>query len=208
MARDYKYRAQDPRESSRGGRRPKQKDSMSMWRWMLITALIIGFVVFLFYISSKGAQQIAPHPAVMPPITEKPANDSIAGPQEKAKQKVEAVAEPQGPQFDFYQYLPKKEIIVPDHEINTRAREERVGKAKATHYILQAGSYKEAAEADRLRAKLALMGIESRIEKTKVGSVTWHRVTLGPYSRMASISVIRTRLRQNGIDVIVTETGQ
>jgi cell division protein FtsN len=199
MARDYKYRAQDPRESSRR-RRPKQKDGLAMWRWMLITALIIGFVVFLLYVGSKGRQTVAPGQSGNSPVSAKP--------EDKNKLKVEAVPEPQGPQFDFYTYLPKKEIVVPDHEINTRTREERVGKAKATHYILQAGSYKEVAEADNLRAKLALMGIESRLEKTKVGNVTWHRVTLGPYTRMASVSVIRSRLRQNGIDVIVTETGQ
>jgi cell division protein FtsN len=203
MARDYKYRAQDTRESARN-RRPKQKDGLAMWRWMLITALIIGFVVFLFYLNSKGAKQTAPVQAVNSLVSAK----STAKPADKAKLKVEAVPEPQGPQFDFYTYLPKKEIVVPDHEITTRSREERVGKAKAARYILQAGSFKEAADADRLHAKLALMGIESRIEKTKVGNVTWHRVTLGPYTRMASVSVIRSRLRQNGIDVVVTELGQ
>jgi cell division protein FtsN len=203
MARDYKYRAQDTRESPRS-RRPRQKDGLAMWRWMLITALIIGFVVFLFYLVSKGAQQTGPVQAADSPASAQPA----AKPEDKAKLKVEAVPKPEGPQFDFYTYLPKKEIVVPDHEITTRSREERVGKAKAARYSLQAGSYKEAAEADRLHAKLALMGIESRIEKTKVGSVIWHRVTLGPYTRMASVSAIRSRLRQNGLDVIVTETGQ
>jgi cell division protein FtsN len=207
MARDYKYRAQDPRGSARG-RRPKPKDGLALWRWMLITALIIGFVVFLFYLVSKGGQNPEPVLASNSPAPANPAAGSAAKPDDKTKLKVEAVPQPEGPQFDFYTYLPKKEIVVPDHEITTRTREERVGKAKAARYILQAGSYKEAAEADNLRAKLALMGIESRIERAKVGNVTWHRVTLGPYTRMASVSVIRSRLRQNGLDVIVTELGQ
>ncbi len=208
MARDYKYRANDPRQSPRGGRRSKQKDGMSVWRWMLITALIIGFVVFLFYLSSKGANQTDLQQPFKPPVSVNPANGSAVKQQDKIKQKVEAPPKPESPQLYFYQYLPKKETVVPDHEINTRTREERVGKAKMTHYILQAGAYKEAVEADRLRATLALMGIESRIEKTKVGSQIWHRVVLGPYARMSSVSVIRSRLRNNGIDVIVTESGQ
>ncbi|MBL1262122.1 SPOR domain-containing protein [Methylomicrobium sp. RS1] len=207
MSRDYKYRAQDPRESARS-RRPRQKDGLALWRWMLITSLIIGFVVFLFYLVSKGAQNGTPLQAGNPSVTENTASGSTAKPEGKSTLKVEAVPEPKGPQFDFYTYLPKKEIVVPDHEINTRMREERVGKAKAARYILQVGSYKDTAEADRLRAKLALMGIESRIERTKVGNVTWHRVTLGPYTRMASVGVIRSRLRQNGIDTIVAEYGQ
>lgn len=207
MARDYKYRAQNPRESARS-RRPKPKEGMALWRWMLITAIIIGFVVFLFYLSSNGAKQTGSLPPANPALKGQTETGPATKPEGKVKQKVEAVPEPPGPQFEFYTYLPQKEVVVPDHEINTRTREERVGKAKATRYILQAGSYKESMEADRLRAKLALMGIESHIEKTKVGSVVWHRVTLGPYTRMASVSVIRSRLRQSGIDVIVVELGQ
>jgi Cell division protein len=111
------------------------------------------------------------------------------------------------PQFDFYTILPEKEVIVPDHEINTRTREERVGQAKTANYILQAGSFREFKDADNLRAKLALMGIESKVEKAKVGAVVWNRVKMGPYAQMTSVSTIRARLRENGIDVIVMEVG-
>jgi len=51
------------------------------------------------------------------------------------------------------------------------------------------------------------MGIESRVEKAKVGDATWYRVKMGPLSKMSSVSSIRARLRQNGIDVVVTEAG-
>ena len=127
----------------------------------------------------------------------------------KPKAEMKAIPEPQvvAPQFDFYTILPEKEVVVPDYEINTRAREERVGQAKKANYIMQAGSFKEFKDADSLRAKLALMGIESRVEKAKIGNVIWHRVKMGPYDRMASVSSIRARLRQNGIDAIVTEKG-
>ena len=69
---------------------------------------------------------------------------------------------------------------MPEYEIKTRTREERVGKAKETKYIMQAGSFKVFKEADELRAKLALMGIESKVEKAKVGSVTWKPGKNGP----------------------------
>ena len=112
------------------------------------------------------------------------------------------------PQFDFYTILPEKEVIVPDYEINTRAREERVGQAKTASYILQAGSFRDFKDADSLRAKLALMGIESKVEKAKVGNVVWNRVKMGPYTQMTSVSTIRSRLRENGIDVVVMEVGR
>jgi cell division protein FtsN len=168
---------------------------------MLITALIIAFVVFLFYLGSKGNKQVSAPPVSQSASDKKQAEKTAAA----ANKKAEVKPEPEIPQFDFYTILPRKEVVVPDHEIDTRSREERVGEAKATQYILQAGSYKDFKEADRLRAKLALMGIESRIEKAKVGNVTWYRIKMGPYTRMNSVSIIRSRLRDNGIDAIVTE---
>jgi cell division protein FtsN len=207
MPRDYKYRSED-RNIKRSRRSSGREDSLALWKWMLITALIIGFVVFLFYLGSKGGNQTG-----NPPVTQsaldskqdkKPAEKMTAA---MANKKAEVKPEPEIPQFDFYTILPEKEVVVPDHEIDTRSREERVGQAKPTQYILQAGSFKDFKEADRLRAKLALMGIESRIEKAKVGSVTWYRIKMGPYARMNSVSIIRSRLRDNGIDAIVTEIG-
>jgi cell division protein FtsN len=166
---------------------------------MLITALIILFVVFLVYLSSSGSKQTTAQQVVQPKIEEV----KIAPPQQEKKPE----PGPMLPQFDFYTILPEKEVIVPDHEINTRAREERVGQAKTTSYILQAGSFREFKDADSLRVKLALMGIESSVEKAKVGAVIWHRVKMGPYTQMTSVSSIRTRLRESGIDVLVIEVG-
>jgi cell division protein FtsN len=207
MARDYKYRAED-RNNNQRRRKPGRKGSLALWKWMLITALIILFVVFLFYLRSKGAKQIKIHPvsqtiSANQQAKGRPVKNGAAG----AEKKTEAKPAPEVPQFDFYTILPEKEVVVPDHEIDTRSREERVGQARETKYILQAGSYKSFQEADQLRAKLALKGIESRIEKAKVGNVTWHRVKMGPFTRMSSASIIRSRLRKIGIDVVVTEVG-
>ena len=130
------------------------------------------------------------------------------------------------PQFDFYTILPDKEIVVPDHEIVTRTREERVNSSivpptdspistipaevptkSGMTYMMQAGSFKATPDAEKMRVNLASMGIESRIERAKVGDVIWNRIKIGPYTQMSSVSAIRARLRQSGIDVIVTETG-
>ncbi len=195
MAKDYKHRTQNKNTASYR----QNSQGLSLWRWMLITALIISFVVFLVYLRSTGSKQVTPPQAV----PTKPEEAKI----EEAKQEKKPEPGPVLPQFDFYTILPEKEVIVPDHEISTRAREERVGQAKIASYILQAGSFKEFKDADALRAKLALMGIESKVEKAKVGNVVWNRVKMGPYTQMASVSTIRGRLRENGIDVIVIEIG-
>ena len=128
-------------------------------------------------------------------------------PKSQAEDKAVPVVDlgPKPPQFDFYTILPDKEVIVPEYEIKTRAREERVGKAKETHYVMQAGSFKTAKEADELRLKLAAMGIESKIDKSKMGDVNWYRVKMGPYTQTESVNTVQSRLRKNGIDVLVTE---
>ena len=73
---------------------------------------------------------------------------------------------------------------------------------------MQAGSFKTFKEADRLRAKLAAMGIESKVQKAKVGDVNWYRVKMGPYAQTESVNAIRARIRQHGIDAIITETSE
>lgn len=134
------------------------------------------------------------------------------------------------PQFEFYTMLPEKEVLVPEYEIMTRVREERTATATATPvdnpvdstsptipietptksttaYMMQAGSFKNASDAEKMRANLEAMGIEARVERGKVGETVYHRVKMGPYAQMNSVSAIRARLKQSNIDVIVTETG-
>jgi cell division protein FtsN len=202
MSRDYKPRPQG-RYAVQRRHQFDRKPSVGIWKWMLITAIIIAFAVFLVYLRSTGSQQINPQQ-----VSQTVPNKAGVGSQATSKdeKKPEVKPGPKMPQFDFYTILPEKEVVVPEYEIKTRTREERVGKAKETHYIMQAGSFKTFKEADQLRTKLASMGIESKVQKAKVGSVNWYRVKMGPYTQTASVNTIRERLRQNGIDVITTET--
>lgn len=203
MSRDYKPR---PQGNKAGRHRPDydQKPGVALWKWMLITAIIISFAVFLVYLWSSASKPTAPQNTQTEP--NKTTTENTGGPQQE--QKADIKLEPKLPQFDFYTILPEKEVVVPEYEIKTRTREERVGKAKETHYIMQAGSFKTFKEADQLRAKLASMGINSKVQKGKVGIVNWYRVKMGPYAQADSINAIRARLRQNGIDIIITEAGE
>ncbi len=190
MSRDYKPRNLDEKT---GRRRDQfgQKSGIGLWKWMLITAIIILFAVFLVYLRSNSAKHLAETAGL------EKANAS------KGEHKPEVKT---GPQFDFYTLLPEKEVVVPEYEIKTRAREERVGKAKATHYIIQVGStFNTFKEADQLRIKLAAMGLVSKVEKGKVGTANWYRVKMGSYAKTDSINAISARLKQRGIAAIITE---
>ena len=200
MSRDYKPRPQGRKAGLRGKKFDRQP-GIGLWKGMLITAIIIAFVVFLVYLRSNGSTPENP-PQTSQTIPNKTGVAGVAAPKEEQKPEIKL------PQFDFYTILPEKEVVVPEYEIKTRTREERVGKAKETHYIMQAGSFKTFKEADRLRAKLAAMGIESKVQKAKVGNVNWYRVKMGPYAQTESVNAIRARIRQHGIDAIITETGE
>ena len=218
MARDYKHRVQSASYAN-SRRRPKKSPNM-LWRWLLVAALIVAFVVFLNMIRKMVPELVSDKPETEKPLVEdkvvkqdiaiKPQTTPVAEPEKKEPEKTATVqqpAEPEEPRYDFYTILPQAEVVVPDYEIKTRVREELVGKTKAAKYIMQAGSFREASEADRHKAKLALLGIESRVEKAKVGNVIWHRVKIGPYDNPSSVSTIKELLQKNGIGVIVTESG-
>lgn len=211
MAKDYKHRVQSP--SYNNSRRRPQKSAGMLGRWLLVLGLIVAFLVFLNMIGKMIPALISGKQEVQSQSTsENQSKQELAiKPQaagETEKKVEEKPAEPEEPRYDFYTILPQAEVVVPDYEIKTRVREQLVGKTKAAKYIMQAGSFRESAEADRHKAKLALLGIEARVENAKVGNVIWHRVKIGPYDNPASVATIKELLQKNGIGVIVTEAGQ
>jgi cell division protein FtsN len=194
MAKDYKHRISGKNTLNSQDFDPVK--SWSVWRWMLITAFTISAVVLVVYVSGINFKDLEPKKTVQAP-TIKPVEPEVIKPKEP---------EVKPAQFDFYTILPEKELVVPEYEIKTRTREERIGLVKAAQYMIQAGSYNGMKEAEQMRAKLASMGIEANIQKAKVDNTIRYRVKMGPFAQIASVNVINTRLKQNGIDVIVTET--
>ena len=74
-------------------------------------------------------------------------------------------------------------------------------------YVVQAGAFRNAADADRLKAKIALLGVPARIEQGKAANGTvWHRVRVGPYQNRNQASSIEQRLQSNAIDTITLKT--
>lgn len=115
--------------------------------------------------------------------------------------------EESGRQFDFYEMLPKFEVVVPEREKpeGAETRAARIDKPGA--YVLQAGSYRNFADADRVRAQLALQGIESKIQRVSIDNDTWHRVRIGPVSDLAELNRTRSKLRQADIEALVIRVG-
>jgi cell division protein FtsN len=190
MPRDYKHRAQAKKNN-----RKQSPTSVAWWKWLLVVLIIAVFVGFLNFLRTSTPETAA---RKVTPVKTKPVKRAKKPVTPKTENKVEK------PHFEFYTRLPK-ETVVTDYEIKTRVREERVGKNKPVNYMIQAGSFRDFADADKRRAQLALMGFESHIEKARIGNTVWHRIKLGPFSRPSAVSTIQSRLKQAGIDVIITE---
>ena len=109
--------------------------------------------------------------------------------------------------YDFYSMLPKFEVVVPEKEKDVKPDIRAVPETRRGTYVLQAGSYKNFADADRVRAQLALQGVESKVQKVSVDNDTWHRIRIGPISKLDELNRLRTILRKADVDVLVIRVG-
>ena len=116
-------------------------------------------------------------------------------------------AEEPAKSYDFYDMLPKFEVVVPEKEKDVRPDIKSVPETRRGTYVLQAGSYKNFADADRVRAKLALQGVESKVQKVSVDNDTWHRIRIGPISKLDELNRLRQILRKADVDVLVIRVG-
>jgi cell division protein FtsN len=192
MARDYKSRAHGG-----GGQRKEQKPG---WVWFIAGLLVGVFVSGLIWLKVTPSGPLLPQQAGS--VKKKPA---------KAKPK-EAQPDTPKPRFDFYTILPEMEVVVPDPveepEIKTV---EATGVAEsspkpanaAAGYMLQMGSFRNYADADRLKASLALVGIQAEIQRVSIkGGDVYHRVRSGPYDRV-QVNALRAKLKQKKISSLV-----
>lgn len=107
------------------------------------------------------------------------------------------------PRFDFYRILPGQEEPVTERQVREAVRQaEKSGGGIKETYLLQAGSFQNPADADNLKAKLALLGLEASVEPTNLAEKgIWYRVRIGPYSRLEEINRVRQQMVENGIEV-------
>lgn len=112
-----------------------------------------------------------------------------------------------GEHYDFYKMLPHFEVVVPEKE---RAVKQDVPTANIQRpgvYVLQAGSYRSEAEADRVAKQLSLEGIEAKVQRVAVDTDVWFRVRIGPISKLDELNRMRHRLESADVDSIVIRVG-
>jgi cell division protein FtsN len=171
------------------------------WVWSL-TGLMVGLLVaFLVFLQMRPKQTEVAETAQPLAV---PAEQQTAPAPKPNKPKAAPVAPPK-PRFDFYNLLPEMEVIVPDEDIQGQATQEGVKRVEQPGtYLLQAGSFRSRKQADELRAKLALLGLETSVQAVTVDNTqTWHRVRVGPFSNLQELNNARALLKKNGVDAIL-----
>lgn len=100
------------------------------------------------------------------------------------------------PRFDFYKILPGTEEAVTDKEFK------RTSPAAAKEvYFLQVAAFQSPSDADNLKARLALAGIEAQIQTaTLPDGQVWHRVRVGPFSSQDELGKSRAALKENKLE--------
>lgn len=74
---------------------------------------------------------------------------------------------------------------------------------EGTRFQLQAGAFRTPEDADAMRARLALMGLDARVFPIEQAGTTLYRVRLGPYGQIDDVNRTRKMLAENGIEAQV-----
>ena len=117
------------------------------------------------------------------------------------------------PRFEFYKILPSGQEAMPSPEAK-QPPENAPAAAPATvdappseSLYLQAGAFQKSTDADNLKAKLALIGLEASVQEIQVPDKgLMHRVRVGPFAKPDEMNRVRNQLSQNGIQTTVVKT--
>lgn len=104
------------------------------------------------------------------------------------------------PKYDFYKILPGGEAAsAPVMDKPAENVPEKI--------YLQAGAYQNPSDADNLKARLALMGIEANVQRVDLGEKgIFYRVRLGAFATADAAETMRARLATDGIEASVVRS--
>ena len=117
---------------------------------------------------------------------------------------VAAAAASTAPHYDFYKMLPSFQVIIPGQDKDVRSGNPASPVQQPGSYILQVGSFPNYADADRMKATLALQGIESSIQSVQVNNgSTWNRGRIGPIKDLKEVNAVREKFAAQHIEPLV-----
>lgn len=185
-------------------RRSSRDDSRQYpgWLWMLFGLSIGLSVAFAVYVKDR-------RPAARPAVAEPASLQGALDDNGETPAATEPAEKPES-RFTFYDVLPNFEVTVPDEPPAAADRSAATTPQAVVEpgmYVLQAGAFSTHADADRRRAELAMLGIESHVRRVRVNDRDYHRVYVGPTEDLDELNMLRSRLRAAQIDVLRIRLG-
>ena len=190
MTRDYKPTA--------SRKKPAGKNNAFITGLLVGMILGIGISVAVAILVTGGKSPFIEHETSVEPVPAETSKDMNS--EEGAVPAENNEAKPDANRFDFYKILPG-ESQVTEQEIQ-QSKEAQQNQAPAIeNYFLQVGAFQTEEEADNIKAKLALLGLEAVVQTANVPDKgVWHRVRVGPYTDLDQISKARAELTKNGFN--------
>ncbi|MBQ0795875.1 SPOR domain-containing protein [Zhongshania sp.] len=190
------------KKTTRGATRSPERQGLPASA-LLGTGFIAGIICSVLVYSTV----ISKHPEREAKLAETKA----AAAKEKAQQDRKDVTT--NTKFDFFTVLPEREVIVTDEQrpaakpataIKTADKPPVVKQdISDERYILQAGSFRQGADADRRRAQILLLGLDAKVESVEANGDRWHRVYVGPFQSHNTLTDARSKLINESIDTLV-----
>jgi cell division protein FtsN len=230
VAKDYARESSAPRSESRLAHPMLMGVIIGMLLGIIIALAVALWLNRLSNPFVDKGKQIEPLPkigAAQPPpppeaakAAEKAAEKAKAAPDKAAEPPKKAAAKTDRPRFEFYQILPGDKEVT-DKEVKAakaapKAPPEAAKPGSSPNspkafsgevYWLQAGAFASETDADNLKAKIALVGLEAGVRPVEVPNKgTLYRVRLGPYQSLDDANRIKTALSQNGVSAAIIRT--
>ena len=83
---------------------------------------------------------------------------------------------------------------------------EAAASAAATRYLLQAGAFGGSGDAEAVKAKIALLGLNARVESAQINGRTVYRVRMGPYGSASELADAKAKLASGVLPAMAVKT--
>lgn len=174
--------------------------SVPGWLW-LIAGLIIGVFATLLMQLEPGNQAVK--------------RDSTAA-QSPPQPATPSPTPRQETRYEFYTLLPESEVMVPESAVPDKPAPESPAQSDPastdssatgdTRFFLQAGSFRKQTDADGVRAKILLLGLDVQLEPARLDNGdTWYRVQVGPFRDREQLNQAQRMLAGNGFDNLLLQ---
>ncbi|MEM6640368.1 MAG: SPOR domain-containing protein [Pseudomonadota bacterium] len=203
MPRDYKRR----KKKTRPRRRTDERASPVQFLLAGFSLGVIAAAVMYYLLTPTPAPQTAASARSMPPPEEpppEPATEQTAPASKRdATPKAREVNDDDVRRYPFWDWLVNYEVILPEKNEQLTEPSPQPTVTTPGTYLLQVGAYRREDDAERRKATVALLGIQSKIQRVALDDATFYRVRIGPEADLERVEGLLSRLGDNNIEVLL-----